>query len=387
MLYFEFIEYIMDVVSKIVCVVPFRLMDIKIAVDATVGVIQGPLNVREMQLGCYLPILSSQFFSKYKKGAIILIQELFEVLDSQEFWAQVRPVTNIQLVNGYNTLVNINLIKVSVYLVNSKISSSKNIDEYIRGFQMIDSKKKGKVPLKIEFLFSSFTIANKFFPRNLITIWVHKNSSLLESQSELQMHEYLFLSSNAYNRRVLMDTYLSRTDIQDNEKKDGLYKIREDSLISDPDERLDRILGAYYKNLLPSSQKQVEKVEKKSPKRKIDGIIQRTCSNKRFQPNPYKKALADKPLVRCASRFGNMRKLSITNIPQVNTRPTTAIKECNTLIDLSKVGSGSVLTLASSKDPYHTTTLRESIMSSYRLLPRKMSKITLNVIKSKLDGK
>ena len=252
---------------------------------------------------------------------------------------------------------------------------------------MIDSKKKGKVPLKVEFLFSSLPIANKFFPRNLITIWIHNNLALLESQTELQMHEYLFLLSNAYNRQVLLDTYLSRTDIHDNEKKDGLFKIRENSLVSDPDERLDAILGVYYKNLLPSSEKEVEKEEKKSPKRKIDGIIQRTCSNKRFQPNPYKKVLSAKPLARCASRFGNMSKLSIANIPKGMIRQSSSLKTSSTLIDLSKVGSGSALTIASSKDPYHIATLRETIMSSYRLLPRKMSKIALNAVKTKLNAK
>jgi len=36
----------MDVISKISCVVPFKQMDIKLALDATLGVIQGPLNVR-----------------------------------------------------------------------------------------------------------------------------------------------------------------------------------------------------------------------------------------------------------------------------------------------------------------------------------------------------
>lgn len=82
----------MESLSKIVCIVPFRLMDIKINADDCISVVQGPLNVRIMQLGCYVPVLNELFFCRYKKGVAIQIQELFEVLDSQEFWAKARMV-------------------------------------------------------------------------------------------------------------------------------------------------------------------------------------------------------------------------------------------------------------------------------------------------------
>lgn len=374
----------MENLSKIVCIVPFRLMDIKINAEDCISVIQGPLNVRTIQLESYLSVLKPLFFYRYKKGVAIKIQEFFEVLDCQEFWAKVRPVRFIQLVNGYGTLVNINLIKVSVFLICNRLASEKNIDEYLRGFQLIDPKKKGKVPKQVNFIFSSFVSANRFFPRNLITIWLEKNSQLFISESELHIHEYLFLSCNAYSRSSLIETYLSRVDLYCNEKKDGLFKIKESSSISDPDERLDQILGTYYKNMIPTTQHPIEVKKSKVSNKKIDKIIQRTFSNKKMPPNPYRKALADKPLARCASRFSNFKKLSIAKIPHYS-RPATAIKDNQKSIDLSKVESANSLIVNSSKDPYHITTLREAVLNSYRLLQRKMIRSPSYIVKSKLD--
>ena len=365
-------------ILKLICPVPFSLMDSKISIEETQCIIRNSLSVLLTQLDSYLPSINLHFSSKFPKRSQIPIQELFKVLDSQDFWSSIRPVTSTQLVNGYNTLTNINLIKSSVFLISTKKSTATLIEKFFLSFQLADPKLKSKLPLSSDFLFKTFSLSNRFLPRRLIQLWINKNSWALASKLEIHPNEFLFLACNTFDRNMLMEKYMPRLDLRSDDKKDGLFRIKDNLMILDPDERLDKMLGSFFvivkfdfEDPNPVREKdEGSKLGEKKEKRKVDKIIQRTLSKKRVLPNPYRKVLVARP--------GTVsRAVSSLKLPKA--RPSSVMKGEKESIDLSKLEMANV-----SSEVCHVTSFREAIISSFRL-PRKLMRTPSYIVKSKID--
>jgi hypothetical protein len=185
-----------------------------------------------------------------------------------------------------------------------------------------------------------------------------------------------------------MTRHMPRLDLSPDEKKDGLFRIKENLMILDPDERLDRIIGNShvvvkfdFENPNRSSSAFGEKhVVKKTPKKTIDKIIERTLSKKKIPPNPYRKVLMDRPATRCISRS----RLSMKNIMDPSSRPASVQKSEKKSIDLSKLEQNNSALTGNSL--CHVSSFREVIITSFRM-PKKMNRNPSYIVKSKLDIK
>lgn len=172
---------------------------------------------------------------------------------------------------------------------------------------------------------------------------------------------------------------MPRLEFRSDDKKDGLFRIKDNLMILDPDERLDKMLGNFFvivkfdfEDPNPVREKDDgNRLGEKKEKRKVDRIIERTLSKKRILANPYRKVLVSRP--------GTVsRAVSSLKLPKA--RPNSVMKGEKKSIDLSKVE----MTNVSSNEVCHVTSFREAIISTFRL-PRKLNRTPSYIVKSKID--
>lgn len=104
-------------ILTLIAITPPGYMHITCLTSDLLLIIRDCFQVILKQLACYIPLLTP-FLPSSKH---LPIQEAFSILDNPKFFSQIREVLNIQLANGFETFINIQLIKAGYYLLTKKL--------------------------------------------------------------------------------------------------------------------------------------------------------------------------------------------------------------------------------------------------------------------------
>ncbi|CAG9323843.1 unnamed protein product [Blepharisma stoltei] len=157
-----------------------------------------------ISLACYLPHLRLFLKPVIKEKKWIDIQEIFNVLDDVEFWRNVR-----ELANGFETEINVKLIKAAIFLFSKNKITVPWIKTYYSSYVSLDfESRRNGVKQDPSLLQKSFILVNRFLPLKLISLWLEHNTPNFKHIGRLTPHEYLFLAANTYDRSKLIEERL-----------------------------------------------------------------------------------------------------------------------------------------------------------------------------------
>lgn len=97
-----------------------------------------------------------------------------------------------------------------------------------------------------QLLFRSFTMVNRYFPKEFISLWLQHNNEMLSSNKTLAPDEYIILASNTYNKQKLIEDKIPKVKIHNKkDPKTGVFLIDDCCHKPDFDFKLDQLMSSY----------------------------------------------------------------------------------------------------------------------------------------------
>lgn len=97
-----------------------------------------------------------------------------------------------------------------------------------------------------QLLFRSFTMMNRYFPKEFILLWLSHNKEMLSGTKTLAPDEYIILASNTFNKQKLIEEKIPKVRMHNKkDPKTGVYLIDDFSHKPDFDFKLDQIMLNY----------------------------------------------------------------------------------------------------------------------------------------------
>ena len=97
-----------------------------------------------------------------------------------------------------------------------------------------------------QLLFRSFTMVNRYFPKEFIVLWLQHNKEMLSSKKTLAPDEYIILASNSFNKQKLIEDRIPKVRMHNRkDPKTGVFLIDDCCHKPDFDFKLDQLMSSY----------------------------------------------------------------------------------------------------------------------------------------------
>jgi hypothetical protein len=291
------------------CITSTSSMYFTVTIDKIETVMRNTLRVINNKLGCYIPQLIRILKEKQKLvnssnlrySEEIRSTDLFEVLDDPAFWKDLRKVIENQLANGFETILNIKMVKIALYLwtqkrIRYKLLSPEMLNLYFNSYIILDTESmRNGVKQDPDILFRSFTMASRYLPLKFIRLWLEHNKKLLADQTIILPDEYFILASNTYNKSDLIKEKIPSMQLSiAKDHKTGTFIIDQD-LTGKPDfdTKLEKIMGNIpVSNIIFDFNYNSDAPKEKNAKKRKFSIME-TGNFKKFQ-----KSMSDPELLK-----------------------------------------------------------------------------------------